>query len=136
MRELTRTETNRAISGLSDWIREKAPKLTLAPVGRIEKPAVRQADAIVPFDVSLHRNSLPGVPGHLSVVHLVDSLDESRTPRIKRACEKKFPSTFGASAGKAGLFSISQPLTNELTKWIRNCWSHSQAVNEKLARLG
>jgi len=91
MRPLSKTERECAISALSDWIREEAPKLVLAPVGRLERHAVRKADAIVPFDALLHRNSLPRVPGHLSVVHLIDNLDESRTQRIKRACDKKFP---------------------------------------------
>lgn len=65
MRALTKAERNGAFSALSEWIREQAPKLPLAPVGRLEKPAVRHADSILPFDVTLHRNSLPRVPGHL-----------------------------------------------------------------------
>jgi hypothetical protein len=118
MRELTRTETNGAISALSDWIREQASKLTLAPVGRLEKPAVRQADSIVPFGVSLHRNSLPGVSGHLSVVHLVDKLDESRTQRIKRACEKKFPKLAAWKARSAQTVLVFEENDDQLTNVI------------------
>jgi hypothetical protein len=43
-----------------------------------------------PSTTILFRRGLPGVPGHLSIVHLVDKLNESRTERIKRACGKKF----------------------------------------------
>jgi hypothetical protein len=108
-----------ALSRLSQiWTRAQAPKLPLAPVGRLEKPAVRQADAIVPFDVRLHRNSLPKVPGHLSVVHLVDKLDESRTRRIKRACEKKFPKLAAWKAQSAQTVLVFEENDDQLTNVI------------------
>jgi hypothetical protein len=78
MRCWPKAQINSVISALGGWIRREGPKLTLAPIGRYGTPAVRQPDAIVPFKAALHRNSLPGAPGHLLVTHRVDELDDSR----------------------------------------------------------
>jgi hypothetical protein len=118
MRPLSKAERSNAISVLSNWIRDQAPSLALAPVGRLETPAIRRADALVPFDAYLHRNSLPKVPGHLSVVHLVDQLDESRTQRIKKACEKKFPKLNAWKAQSARTVLVLEENDDQLTNVI------------------
>jgi hypothetical protein len=118
MRALSKAERERALSALSDWIREQAAKLPLAPVGRVGQSVVRLADAIVPFDARLHRNSLPKVPGHLSVVHLIDKLDESRTRRIKWACEKKFPKLAAWKARSARTVLVFEENDDQLTNVI------------------
>jgi hypothetical protein len=41
MRALSKAERERALSALSDWIREQAAKLPLAPVGRVGQSVVR-----------------------------------------------------------------------------------------------
>jgi hypothetical protein len=118
MRPLSKAERSRAISGLSNWIRDQASRVPLAPIGRLETPAVRRADAVVPFEVYLYRNSLPKIPGHLSVVHLVDELDESRTQRIKRACEKKFPKLNAWKAQSARTVLVLEENDDQLTNVI------------------
>ena len=89
-RGLTKARIRDIISALRDWIRTEVPGLQLATVGRYGIPAMRRADDMIPFEIALYRNSLPGV-GHLSIVHVVDNLDSSRAARIERACKSKFP---------------------------------------------
>jgi hypothetical protein len=118
MRALSKAERSRAILSLSNWIRDQAPRLALAPIGRLEAPAIRRADASVAFDAYLHRNSLPKVPGHLSIVQLVDQLDESRTQRIKRACDKKFPKLNAWKAQSARTVLVLEENDDQLTNVI------------------
>jgi hypothetical protein len=120
MSNLTKTERERAISAISDWVSKEAPILPLAPIGRLAKPALRRASARVPFNLILHRNRLPG-PGHLSVVHLVDKLDESRTQRIKRACENKFAKLAAWKAEGARTVLLFEENDDQLTNVLAVC---------------
>jgi hypothetical protein len=80
-RGLTRARMRSIISALGDWIRAEVSGLQLAPVGRYGIPAMRQPDKMIPFEIALHRNILPGL-GHLSIVHVVDNLDSSRAREL------------------------------------------------------
>src|SRR4029077_9541466 len=51
---LTKVQISRIISALGAWISTEGPRLQLAPIGRYLTPVVRQADAIVPFKVTLY----------------------------------------------------------------------------------
>jgi len=84
--DLKNAQICRIMSALGAWISTEGPSLDLA-FSQYLTPAVRQADAIVPFKVTLYRCAFSGVPGQLSVVHLADSM----STRIERACQKKFP---------------------------------------------
>jgi hypothetical protein len=81
----------------------------------------------VPFDVILSRNSLPGVPGCLSVVHLVPTLDQSRDARVKRACEKKFGKLAAWKAQSAETVLALEENDDQLTNVI--------GVTESLLRV-
>jgi hypothetical protein len=116
-----------AISKLFDWISSEAPMLELAPLGRYGQSATRQADVIVPFDVILSRNSLPSVPGFLSVVHLVPTLDQSRDLRIERACEKKFGKLAAWKAQSTKTVLVFEENDDQLTNAI--------GVTESLIRV-
>jgi hypothetical protein len=80
-RGLTKARLRSIISALGDWIRAEVAGLQLAPVGRYGIPVMRPPDNMIPFEIALYRNSLPGV-GHLSIVHVVDNLDSSRAREL------------------------------------------------------
>jgi hypothetical protein len=127
MTPLKRAKHSPVIATLFDWICKQAPNLTLAPLGRRGQCSTRQADTIVPFDVILSRNSLPGVPGCLSVVHLVPALEQSRDARIKRACEKKFGKLAAWKAQPATTVLVFEENDDQLTNAI--------GVTESLLRV-
>ncbi len=87
---LTKAGIRSINSVLGFWIRTEVSGLQLAPIGRYGIPALRSPDNVIPFEIALYRNRIPGV-GHLSIVHVVDDLDKSLTARIERACKMKFP---------------------------------------------
>lgn len=118
MSHLKKGDQARVISALFDWISKEAPTLPLAPLRLRGQRVIRRADTAVPFDVTLSRESLPGVPGCLSVVHLVPTLDQSRDARIKRACDKKFGKLAAWKTGSTKTVLILEENDDQLTNAI------------------
>jgi hypothetical protein len=102
------------ISALEGWIQSEVLNLQPAPLGRYGTPAARKPDSIIPFEVALRRNSLPG-RGHLSIVHSVDRFEDSRSARIERACKKKFPKLAVWKARGARTVLILEAVDDQLT---------------------
>jgi hypothetical protein len=71
-------------------------------------------DGVIPFAVFLYRNNLPG-PGHLSIVHVVDRLEDSRNDRIERACKRKFPKLAAWKTRGARTVLILEGVDDQLT---------------------
>jgi hypothetical protein len=115
--DLKKAQARSIILALSDWIRAEAPGLQLSPVGRFGTPATRQRDTIIPFEVALHRNSLPGL-GHFSITYVVDQLDDSRKTRIERACQKKLPKLAVWKARGARTVLILEATDDQLTNAV------------------
>ena len=76
-------------STLVEWVRTTAPTL---PAGGYFKgePVTAQPDG-VPFRVSLVRFDGSPFPKPFLLKHLIRSSEEARAPRIRRACDDKFP---------------------------------------------
>jgi hypothetical protein len=76
-------------SALVEWVRTIAPTL---PAGGYFKgqPVTAQPDG-VPFKVSLVRFDGSPFPKPFLLKHLIRSGEEARAPRIRRACQDKFP---------------------------------------------
>ncbi len=109
--DLPKAQISKIMSALGAWISTEGPRLQLAPIGRYVTPAVRQPDTIVPFKVTLFRCAFPGVPGQLSVVHLVDLMNT----RIERACRKKLPKLAVWKARGARTVLILEGVDDQLT---------------------
>src|SRR5262249_50761719 len=76
-------------SALVEWVRTAAP--TLPPGGYFKgQPVTAQPDG-VPFRVSLVRFDGSPFPKPFLLKHLIRSSEEARAPRIRRACDDKFP---------------------------------------------
>jgi hypothetical protein len=113
-RSLAKERIRNIISALGDWIRAEVAGFQLASVGRYGIPAMRPPDDLIPFEIALYRNSLPGI-GHLSIVHVVDNLDGSRAARIERACKSKFPKLALWRARGARTVLILEGVDDQLT---------------------
>ena len=75
---------------ISAWIAEIAPTLPGARLDRYVIDTRYQKIPELPFEVALHRVSIGGPPGQLSIVHLVDrDMEAKRADRIRQAYQKK-----------------------------------------------
>jgi hypothetical protein len=76
---------------LVEWVRETAPTLPAVRRSSFATPLRYANVAGVPFEVFLIRTVLGGLPGHLSVTHLVERNEGNRISRIRRAYNAKCP---------------------------------------------
>jgi hypothetical protein len=115
---LSRTQIGAMISALHHWISVVGPTLSVAPLGLKGTAAVRQADALIPFEVKLYRHGFPNPRCGLSLVHVVDNPDNLRIRRIRRACLKKFPKLADWKALGARTVLILEGVDDQLTNPI------------------
>jgi hypothetical protein len=92
MQGMGRRDISRVHEIIVTWVRQVAPSLPIAPLGRYITPVNRVSLPGVPFQITLHRCETGGYPGSFRVIHMVGfDLEEARSIRVQEACERKFP---------------------------------------------
>lgn len=92
MLKLKGRELERIQAAIVDWASCVAPTLPIARRDNWIFDLTYQPIRGVPFEVALHRVTIGGPVGQLSVVHLVDrDIEEQRTSRIRAGCNKHLP---------------------------------------------